>query len=100
MADHTQVDVETVRSGAAALQQASDRIQTIGNTLRSALEAEGQAWGADKPGTTHGIGYDKQTQENMDAVENRFDTTASYAENIQTAADNFVSQEDANTQSF
>ncbi|GAC69329.1 WXG100 family type VII secretion target [Gordonia soli] len=100
MSGTTSVNFEQLRSGARSLKSASDRIDEIKSELQSALAAEGQAWGTDKPGSTHSVGYDEQTQKNLDGVEDRFEATASYADAIEGAATNFFNREDANSQTY
>ncbi|MFW0786287.1 hypothetical protein AAFP35_17425 [Gordonia sp. CPCC 206044] len=96
----TQVEAQQLLAGAAQLDGVADRLKSIRDDLRGRLEAEGQAWGADKPGSTHASGYDPQSQETLDATESKIDTMIQYVQGIENAAKTFVGSEDAIASNF
>lgn len=100
MAELTRVEVDEVRSAATQLGEARDTVTDIVNRLTARLDAEGQSWGTDKPGTTHGTGYSAQDQTTMDAVENRISVMTSYVDTIISSTDKFVGTDTGNADGF
>ncbi|MYR07535.1 hypothetical protein GTV32_15040 [Gordonia sp. SID5947] len=98
--DTTQVEAQQLLAGAGQLDDVANALTTIRDELRGRLEAEGQAWGADKPGTSHASGYEPQTQNIMDATETKVDSMIQYVHGIENAAKNFVGSESDNASRY
>ena len=94
------VDTQQLKAGAAGLEDAAEQLNQIKSVLQASLSAEGASWGADSPGQTHSVGYTPQAQENVDAVEDRFQGVADYATKIADAAVDLANTEQNNTGTY
>lgn len=97
-AETTEVEVALLEMGAIQLDVVSSNLDAVRKTLADALAAEGQSWGADKPGTTHASGYDEQSQSNLDATEIKVDNMIKHVEKIKNAAKTFAETEESTRQ--
>lgn len=99
-AEPLNVNTQQLKKGAAGLEDAAEQLNQIKSVLQASLSAEGDSWGSDSPGQTHGLGYTPQAQENIDAVEDRFQGVADYATTIAAAAVDLAHTEQNNTGTF
>ena len=100
MTEPTEVDFAQLVRGSRNLASVATQLTSIRDALSSRLQAEGQSWGTDKPGTTHASGYTEQDQNVMDAAETKIQAMVEYADAIENASTSFVNAEDGNTSKF
>ncbi|MFW0796542.1 WXG100 family type VII secretion target [Gordonia sp. CPCC 205515] len=96
----TQVEAQQLLAGAQRLDNVAGRLDEIRNALHGKLDAEGESWGSDKPGTTHSSGYEPQMTNILESTETHIDNMIEHVKSIEDAARNFVETETGNTRSF
>ncbi|GAA4876041.1 WXG100 family type VII secretion target [Saccharopolyspora cebuensis] len=87
MADEMEMQPEEVRSGGAKIGAAGGDLDGVLNTLRSALEAEGECWGTDEAGEKFGKEYTKGRDDLFDALEKTVKALGDIDDNLKGTAD-------------
>lgn len=93
----TKIAAQHLLAGARQLDDVASKLAEIRNTLHGKLDAEGESWGSDKPGTTHSSGYKPQMTNILESTETHIDNLIHHVTSIDDAAKTFVKSETENT---
>ncbi|WP_040790497.1 WXG100 family type VII secretion target [Nocardia paucivorans] len=90
------VDPEILRASRPAVAQAADKVLSVLNAAKSAIEAEGECWGGDEIGTKFAEKYKPGAEEGMKGIDLLSRAITAIATGIDEVATDFENQDQQN----